>query len=258
MESLLQSLVDLTTSAMPGNSEASVTLLIEDVPSTVVGTGALAVDLDHAQYRLGDGPCLHTARTGVLTEIVDTRAEGRWPDYARHAAERGNLSSLAVPLLLVGEEQISGSLNVYARTPEAFDEASRTVATGIAPYAAVAAGTVEAYRSARRTADNLQVALGSRAVIEQAKGILMERLRLTPDQAFDALAQASMNRNVKVREIAEHLVLTGELRLQPDPVRGRPLPPPSSSGPADRRLPDGPRSAETVSRGSVSVRPRHS
>jgi GAF domain-containing protein len=211
MESLLQSLADLTKRVMPGDSESSVTLVVKDKPSTVVGTGSLAVELDEAQYRRGDGPCVHAARTGDLTEIVDTRADGRWPDYARYAAEQGNLSSLAVPLLLPGEQQVTGSLNIYARTPDAFDEAGRTVAIGIAPYAAVAAGTVQAYRSARRMADGLETALESRAVIEQAKGILIERHKLTPDQAFDTLAKVSMNRNIKVRDIAEHLVLTGEL-----------------------------------------------
>jgi GAF domain-containing protein len=213
MESLLQSMADLTKRVMPGDPEASVTLLIDDEPRTVVDTGPLALGLDEVQYDRGDGPCLHTARNRVMVQIGDTRVDDRWPDYARYVAEQGIRSVLAVPLVLAGEEQVAGSLNIYARTPEAFDEASRAVATGFAPYAAVAAGTVQAYRSARETADNLQRALETRAVIEQAKGILIERHKLTPDQAFEALVTVSMNRNVKVRDIAEHLVLTGELPL---------------------------------------------
>jgi GAF domain-containing protein len=212
-ESLLQSLADLTRRVMPGDPEASVTLLIEDEPSTVVDTGPLALGLDEVQYDRGDGPCLHAARTGVPTEIGDTRADSRWPDYARYVVGHGVLSVLAVPLVLAGEEPVAGSLNIYARTPDAFDEVSRAVATGFAPYAAVAAGAVQAYRSARETADNLQIALESRAVIEQAKGILIERHKVTADQAFEALTTVSMNENVKVRDIAKHLVLTGELPL---------------------------------------------
>ncbi|MGY1781978.1 ANTAR domain-containing protein [Geodermatophilus sp. SYSU D01036] len=213
MESLLQSMADLTKRVMPGDPEASVTLMIEDQPSTVVDTGPLALGLDEVQYDHGAGPCLHAARRGLPTEVGDTRADTRWPDYTRYVAEQGVLSVLAVPLVLAGEEQVAGSLNIYARMPDAFDEASRMVASGIAPYAAVAAGTVQAYRAARETADNLQKALESRAVIEQAKGILIERHKLTPDQAFEALVTVSMNKNVKVRDIAEHLVLTGELPL---------------------------------------------
>jgi hypothetical protein len=85
------------------------------------------------------------------------------------------------------------------------------VATRFAPYAAVAAGNLYAYQSARDMADNLQTALESRAVIDQAKGILMERYKLTADQAFQLLARASMTTNRKVRDIADHLVRTGEL-----------------------------------------------
>ncbi|WP_345771984.1 ANTAR domain-containing response regulator [Geodermatophilus sabuli] len=109
--------------------------------------------------------------------------------------------------------EVAGVLDIDARTPRASDDASRTVATGIAPYAAVAAGTVQAYRSARTAADDLQAALETRGVIEQAEGILIERHRLTPDQAFDALARASMNTNVELRDVAEHLVVTGELAV---------------------------------------------
>jgi AmiR/NasT family two-component response regulator len=85
------------------------------------------------------------------------------------------------------------------------------VATRFAPYAAVAAGNLWLYQSARDMAGNLQTALESRAVIDQAKGILMERHKLTADQAFQTLAQASMRANRKLRDIADHLVATGEL-----------------------------------------------
>jgi GAF domain-containing protein len=211
MESLLQTVADLVTSVLPGNPEASVTLLVKDAPSTVASSGQLALDLDEAQYERGHGPCLHAARTGEVTEIGDTRADSRWPDYTRRAVERGNLSSLAVPLIIDEDEQIFGSLNLYAPKPEAFDADSRSAALAFGPYAAVAAGNVYAYQTARSLADNLQTALESRAVIEQAKGILMERYKLTPDHAFRLLAVASMNANRKLRDIADDLVLTGQL-----------------------------------------------
>jgi GAF domain-containing protein len=213
MDALLRTVADLTKTVMPGNPEASVLLLVKDLPTTVVSTGELATDLDERQYERGHGPCLHAARSGELTEIPDTRTEDRWPDYTPRAVERGNLSSLSIPLAIDQAEQVSGALNIYARRPDAFDEASRTAATRFAPYAAVAAGNLYAYLSARDMADNLQSALDSRAVIDQAKGILMERYKLTADQAFQMLAQVSMTTNRKVRDIADHLVRTGELRL---------------------------------------------
>ena len=213
MESLLQTVAELTKTVMPGNPETSVSLLVRDRPTTVVSTGELAIDLDETQYEEGHGPCLHAARTGELTEIADTRAEDRWPDYTPRAVERGNLSSLSVPLAIDPDAQVSGALNIYARQPGAFDEASRSVAVRFAPYATVATGNLYAYQSARDTAENLQTALESRAVIDQAKGILMERYKLTADGAFQLLARASMTTNRKLRDIADHLVTTGELRL---------------------------------------------
>src|SRR3954464_12750710 len=213
LDSLLQTVADLAKTVMPGNPETSVLMLVRGDPTTVVSTGQLAVDLDERQYERGHGPCLHAARTGELTEITDTRTEDRWPEYAPRAAERGALSSLSVPLAIAADEAVPGALNIYARRPAAFDADSRSVATRFAPYAAVATGNLYAYQNARDMADNLQTALDSRAVIDQAKGILMERHKLTADQAFQALAQASMHTNRKVRDIADHLVATGELPL---------------------------------------------
>jgi GAF domain-containing protein len=214
MDSLLQTVADLAKNVMPGNPETSVSLLVKDRPTTIASTGQLATDLDETQYDEGHGPCLHAARTGELTEIPDTRTDDRWPDYTPRAVEHGNLSSLSVPLHIDEKTQVTGALNIYARRPHAFDEASRSVATRFAPYAAVAAGNLYAYQSARDMAQNLQTALESRAVIDQAKGILMERHKLTADQAFQALAQASMHTNRKLRDVADHLVATGEFPLR--------------------------------------------
>jgi GAF domain-containing protein len=211
MESLLQTIADLVAGALPGDLETSVTLLVKDAPSTVAFTGQLPLDLDETQYERGHGPCLHAARTGEATEIADTRTDDRWPDYARPAAERGNLSSLSVPLVIDEDERIFGALNIYSRKPEAFDEDARVAAMAFGPYAAVAAGNVYAYQTARSRVDDLQAALDTRAAIEQAKGILMERYKVTPDHAFRLLAVASVNANRKLRHVAEDLVLTGEL-----------------------------------------------
>ena len=114
METLLQTVADLAKTVMPGQPEASVTLLVKDTPTTVVSTGQLAVDVDEAQYERGHGPCLHAARTGELVEIADTRTDSRWPDYMPRAVEHGALSSLSVPLPIAVDEQVSGALNIYA------------------------------------------------------------------------------------------------------------------------------------------------
>jgi GAF domain-containing protein len=217
MGSLLQRVVELTKVVMPGHGEASITLLVNDRPSTAAFTGDLARVCDESQYVHGDGPCLHAASTGELVDITDSRTDPRWRDYLDTAAARGALSSLSVPLPI--SEGVRGALNIYARTPDAFDPASREAAQQFAPYAGVAVSNMHAYSSARELADNLQTAIESRAVVDQAKGILMERHKLTADQAFQVLAQTSMRTNTKVRTVAEELVTTGVLPGTPPPRR---------------------------------------
>jgi hypothetical protein len=201
MEYLLQTVADLTKAVMHGNPEASVTLLVKDHPTTVATTGQLALDLDEQQYECGHGPCLHAARTGELTEIDDMRTDSRWPDYSPRAVESGALSSLSVPLAIDVDEQVTG-------------------ATHFGPYAAIAAGDLHAFQSTRARADNLQAALATRGVIDQAKGILMDRHKLTADQAFQVLAQTSMKTNRKLYAVADELVHTGDL-----PTGNRSAPP---------------------------------
>ena len=113
--------------------------------------------------------------------------------------------------LAADEPPVSGSLNVYARQANVFDTGSRLAATHIAAVAAAAIGNLSLHRAAVERAANLEAALASRAVIEQAKGILMERHKVSADVAFHLLARASMNTHIKVRILADHLVLTGEL-----------------------------------------------
>jgi GAF domain-containing protein len=222
MKSLLQSVADLAKQVMPGNPEASVSLLINDRSSTAVFTGQLARDCDESQYGRGYGPCLHSASTGELVEIADAQAEARWRDYLGHAVEYGALSSLSVPLPI--SEGIAGALNVYARKPNAFDEESRSVATRFAAFAAVVAANMYAYEEARDLAENLELTVEARAVVERARGILMERYRLTADQAFQALARAAMHTGTKVGDIADNLVRTGrfpqEVGPSPDRIGG--------------------------------------
>jgi GAF domain-containing protein len=213
MESLLQRVVELTKRVMPGRPETSISLLTNHKPTTAVFTGQLAMDCDESQYGRGYGPCLHAASSGEITEVSDTRSDTRWPEYMRRAAACGALSSLSVPLPV--SEGIAGALNIYAREPHAFDEDSRTAAKRVVPYAAVAVSNMWEYQHARTMADNLQTALESRAVIDQAKGILMERSKLTADQAFQVLSRASMENNIKLRLVAETLVLTGLLPGRP-------------------------------------------
>jgi GAF domain-containing protein len=216
--SVLQRIVELVQQVMPTGAEVSITLLRDERPTTAAFTGALAEALDEAQYERGYGPCLEAALGRVVTEIADARTEDRWPDYIPVFLERGALSALAAPV--PSAHPIAG-LNVYARTVDAFAEADRSHLVEVAAYAGAALTNIDALQDARDLAENLQKAMEFRSVIEQAKGILMERHRLTVGQAFRLLADASTHTNRKVRDLAEDLVLTGELTHGP-PARRPP------------------------------------
>lgn len=204
MDTLLQRVVDLTKLLMPFEAEASVLLVAGRRPTTPASTGALATDCDVRQVETGQGPCLHAAGSGEITEVPDTRTDPRWRDYMDGAAERGALSSLSLPLPIA--EDTVGALNIYARQARAFDAEARETIARFAPRATVAVANMHAYQDARNRADNLQVALQSRAVIDQAKGIVMAVHRVTAEEAFAMLVDRSQRENVKLRDLAERFI----------------------------------------------------
>jgi GAF domain-containing protein len=215
---VLQRIVDLVARAMPAGVEVSITLVRGEQPTTAAFTGQLADDLDETQYERGYGPCLEAALGGQLTEIADARTEDRWPEYVPAFLARGALSALAAP---VPAAHLTAGLNVYARTAGAFTDDDRSALVQFAAYAGAALTNMDALQDCRDLAENLRKAMDFRSVIEQAKGILIERHRLTADQAFRMLAESSMHTNRKVRDVAEDLVLTGQLTLAP-PTRRPP------------------------------------
>ena len=220
--SVLQRIVELAQQAMPAGAEVSITLVRNEQPTTAAFAGEVADVLDETQYERGYGPCLEAAFGGLLTEIIDARTEGRWPDYIPVFLQHGALSALAVPVPVAHP---IAALNVYARSARAFTEDDRSALLQFAAYAGAVLTNMAALQDARDLAENLQKAMQFRSVIEQAKGILMERHKLTADQAFRLLSNASMHTNRKVRDIAEDLVLTGELTGAPPAPR-----PPSAGG----------------------------
>jgi GAF domain-containing protein len=207
-QSVLQRVVGLARQVVPARAEVSITVVRDERAATAASTGDMARHLDETQYGQGYGPCLEAALGGQSIEVTDGRTESRWPEYMPIFLAFGALSSLAVP---VPAAQLAAGLNVYAPVAGAFTAEHRHAVAQLAAYAAVALANLDALQDARDQAANLQAAMESRAAIEQAKGILIERFKVTPDQAFRLLTAVSMNTNRKVRDLAEQLVLTGEL-----------------------------------------------
>ncbi len=204
LDALLQRIADLAKQVIPGVAEASISLVANDKATTAAFTGKLALDLDESQYGRGYGPCLEAAVGEEIREITDAREERRWPDYAQVCVERGALSSLSVPVPV--RQTVHGALNLYAVEADAFDDEARDVARAFASYVAVAVHNMHLYESTRDLAENLDRAMQTRAVIEQAKGILMSQRCCTAAEAFQLLAAASQRGNRKLRDIAQAIV----------------------------------------------------
>jgi GAF domain-containing protein len=219
MNELLQRVAELSKDVIPGVAEASVSVIAGDVATTPAFTGQLAVDLDESQYDRGHGPCLEAAVGQEVRGIADARTETRWPDYTPVCVERGSLSSLSVPVPV--RDDIQAALNLYAHEAHAFDATAQATGREFAAYVAVAVRNLHLYETTRERAAALDTAMRSRAVIEQAKGILMSQRRCDAAQAFDLLARASQRSNRKLRDVAASLV-AGVSGAPPRPGGGEP------------------------------------
>ena len=206
---LSEVLTDVTAIAargIPGAEATSITLLRADKAFTVAHFGDMALAADELQYKHGYGPCMDAGRGGVLLRVDDMRTEQRWPDYVAHVlTSTPVLSSLSIPLPYQGSS--IGALNNYSTKPGAFaSPESLRAGTDVAEVIAVAVANADAHAQLFDQATNMRVAMESRAVIEQAKGVLMAQRHVDADQAFEILREASQRYNRKLRDIAFGIV----------------------------------------------------
>ncbi len=204
IDGVLKQVAGLAKRATPGAADVSVTLSRGKGAYTAAFTGDLALGLDERQYDAGHGPCLDALASGETLMVPDTNSEQRWPEYAAAALKAGARSSLSVGLPV--HESVTGALNIYATTPEAFDDDAIAVAQTFAGYAAVALVNAHLYDVQAALARHMQVAMETRSVIEQAKGIIMGERRCTSEDAFKILTKVSQDSNRKLRDVAQALV----------------------------------------------------
>jgi GAF domain-containing protein len=216
----LDRVATLACEAVPGAAVAGLTLLKNGRPTTSVFTDPTSPEIDQVQYEADAGPCLDALKFGQVLRVDSTREDDRWPEFRQAAQERGILSTLSMPLIVAGEPV--GALNLYARTEAAFDDTQAGIAAAFATQAAVAVANAQAYWEAKDVGDQLHEAMKSRAVIEQAKGMLMAAQGCGPDEAFDLLVRASQRSNRKLRAIAEELVDQAVRRRAASPPSAEP------------------------------------
>jgi GAF domain-containing protein len=211
METTLHRVAELACSGVPGVTYAGMSLKMphRKVATTVYNHPDVP-EIDQAQYDANSGPCLDALRSGEINRIDSTPRDQRWPEFSQACVTHGIFSTLSLPLTV--ESETSGALNLYASESDAFDEEKTRTAVLFAAQAAVVLANASAYWGARAKAEQLELALASRAVIDQAKGIVMGTLRCTPDEAFEILIKQSQQQNVKLKVVAEEIVQNASRR----------------------------------------------
>lgn len=204
LDHVLTQIAQIAKRVLAGASEVSVTLIERGRPRTAAYTSRLALELDETQYAVGRGPCLAAAADGNEVAIADMAEESRFDGFSEAAAAAGVHSSLSLPLPM--QERVIGALNIYSTAHGMFDQQDADNARTFAGYAAVAVHNAQTLASSRALTAQMQDAMATRAVIEQAKGILMGQRRCTADEAFELLKGISQDTNRKLRDVAQALV----------------------------------------------------
>lgn len=197
-EQLLQEVVTAALHLIPGAEEGSIADVID---RREIHHKAASSDwvrrTDRLMEAVGEGPCLDAIWTQRTLRVDDLAGERRWPKFTERAAALGARSMLSFQLYV--EDNNLGALNLYSRTPSAFDDESEHTGLLVAAHAAIA------YADARKQRQ-LEEGMDTRGVIGQAMGILMERHQLDRTRAFSVLARYSQHSNRKLADVAEEIV----------------------------------------------------
>lgn len=202
LDAVLAGIVQAAVQLIPGAADASISLVTgRKTIESRIASGELPRRVDALQSSTGQGPCLDAAYEDRIVRVPDLSTETRWPAFSGGAVELGAGSMLSIQLFVEGDRL--GALNLFGASPDAFDLESEQIGLLVAAHAAVA------FADSQKITQ-LNEALISRQLIGQAEGILMERYKLSAQQAFLLLTRASSSSNRKLREVAEDLTISGE------------------------------------------------
>jgi transcriptional regulator with GAF, ATPase, and Fis domain len=163
--------------------------------------------LELFQIQNDEGPCLdcyHSGQAVIISDIRADRATARWPRFAAAAREMGFAGVHALPMRL--RDQVVGTLNLFRIAPDGLDPAVAVAARALVDVATIGILQERAVHQQEVIAAQLQVALNSRVMIEQAKGILAERLQATTDDAFIILRRYARDHNRPLTQLAADVI----------------------------------------------------
>ncbi|MDT5006791.1 MAG: hypothetical protein QOJ24_3967 [Mycobacterium sp.] len=211
LDDVLLRVADTAARAVPGADAVSITVLSDPEPRTAACTDDLMLGLDREQYTAGRGPCLEAAQTRQAVRVSTDVEQQRWPEFVAAARQQGVLASLSSPLIVApahdeDEGELVGSLNIYSRSTAAFDPFDDLLVRLYTVTASQAITNARRWQSSRETVTQLEAALNSRSVIDQAKGAVRTRTGCTADEAFATLVDLSQRKNIKLRDVAQQLL----------------------------------------------------
>lgn len=204
IENFLQRVVEVAASVIEPQISVGVTVVRDGHPATVASSDAAAARYDEVQYGQGEGPCLMAIRTNQTVRVEDLTTDDRFGNYRAHALALGIRSALAMPL--DGGKDAVGAINMYSTSPYTFDDREQAEGERFAAEASRALALAVRLTQHIQMTDQLQAALTSRTVIDQALGIIMGQNQCSAEEAFAILRTASQNRNVKLRVVAQEMV----------------------------------------------------
>ena len=201
---LLTRVANMAVQAIPGADGAGLTLLEPDRADIIVKSTDFVREIDDIQYSIGQGPCISAAQTGTTMRSGSLGGDLRWPRFGPRAGRLGVHSVLSLPLVTPGG--VVGAMNVYAHAKDAFDARSEELGELFAVPAAISVLNAQILAQSQRLATQLQSALTSRPVIDQAIGILRSRSGDTAAEAFARLQQMSQHEHLKLAVVAAQIV----------------------------------------------------
>lgn len=207
----LSTVTSLAADTIANSTGAGVSLLESTgTRITSAATDPLVEQLDDLQYQLDEGPCLTAWRDLTLVHSSGRGDDQRWPTWLPHAQALGIRSFLSAPL--IHADSAVGAIKVYSTDADAFDARDEDLLRRFAAQATIFVGNVQAVRAAERLSDQLKESLQSRDLIAMARGILMERLAVGPDDAFRELTAESRRSQLPMRDVAARLVGSWDVR----------------------------------------------
>jgi GAF domain-containing protein len=209
IEELLVDVAEFAVHAIPGVDGAGVTVARPTEARLHVQAQAVTAEfvrhIDTLQYEIhSEGPCITSMRARRPCTSGAIGEDPRWPKFGGAVARLGVSSALSLPLLI--GDQVIGVINAYGRGPDAFTDHAVAMGEKFAGPAAVSVYNAQLLVEAQRRAEQLQRALGSRSVIDQAIGIVRSRSGASAEEAFGRLVRISQSENTKLHTVAERLV----------------------------------------------------